>query len=866
MFLAHDPTLERHVALKLLHHEPTRSDLRDEAKALAALSHPGIVTVFEIGQHAGQDFIAMEYLPGRSLRELLTARTASRAELMTICARVAQAVEAAHVAGILHRDIKPENVVVADSGGIKVVDFGLARRLDHGGQVGGSAAHTTMTAIQVVEVLRRTLPPETAFGGAADTEVSAGTQTMFGTPAYMAPEVLVGEPSTPASDVFSLGVTIYECLTGRRPYPANSLVEVIAYTIEGPPPRLDDPLGGLVDRMLARDPAQRPSLAEVARALTRSPTAPAVPRARPPQRWPLIVAGVVALGAVSAGAWWLGTREHAGEPAPAPPVVAAAPAFVTTSIAVAPFSIAVPSYGVEPPHPAAIADVLARLLGEVRGARLVGVTLASDDLAAARALDAKYLVRGSIGEKGTWPTATIELVDLATDKVTPLRPIEANRMSWLLDEVTTQLAATLAPGATLVRTQNRLRAQMFYRLGAPIIDAGHFTEARPYLEQAVDADPQLFEGWYALGLVLAWMDAPEASIQQAYASARGLAPPGPKQDLVRGVGQFLAGDYPGARALLEPLEATLGATAPESRELLYYLGEANWHDGRHAAGFAYFERALQKDPRFKPATVHAWQYAVARRDVEKARYFVGLANESTEWIELALGHYDQLATTGSPARKLDALLALGTFDAPEVTRRLAIDDLDGATYRIALAAARGDRVTAAAEFAKAWSTVITPHAADQLPSILFTLEGLAEVLITAEMGAEARTLVDYLAQQAKDHPVRGAARLSVLTAALVRDPALIVTAGAPERTQRLGAAIAAGLRGDHTAAAAELRAQIADPTFSFDFPERSALLRELVALRRTQEVAAMCADTLRPPVVRPAFVPLRARCLAMAKR
>ncbi len=859
VYLAHDPSLERHVALKLLHDDPLRSGLRDEAKALAALSHPGIVTVFEIGQHAGRDFIAMEYLPGRSLRELLAARTASRGELLAICARVAQAVEAAHAAGILHRDIKPENVVVADAGAIKVVDFGLARRLDHG----AVRSHTTMIAIQVVEVLRRTLPPDAQFSGGADTEVSAGTQTMFGTPAYMAPEVLVGEPSTPASDVFSLGVTIYECLTGRRPYPATSLIEVIAQTIEGPPPRLDDPLGGFLDRMLARDPAQRPSLAEVARTLTRLPTAPAIARAAPPRRWPLVIVAVIGVAVLGFAGVWMATRERPAAPTPPP---AAAPAFVSASIAVAPFTIQIPGYGVEPPHAAAIADVLARLLGEVKGARLVGVTLPSADLAAARSLDAKYLVRGSIGEKGTWRTAQIELVELPGGKVTRLRPLEAPKLSWLLDEIAEQLAGTLAPGATLVRTQSRLRAQMFYRLGAPIIEAGHFTEARPYLEQAVDADPQLFEGWYALGLVLAWMDAPEPMIHEAYAFARGLAPPGPRQELVKGVGQFLAGDYAGARTLLEPLEAITGADAPDQRELLYYLGEANWHDGRHAAGFGYFERALKKDPRFKPATVHAWQYAVARRDAEQARYFVGLANESTDWIELALGHYDQLALTGSPQRKLDALLALGRLDAPEVTARLAAEDLDGATYRVAIAAANGDRPGAAAAFARAWSTVTGPHDADALPAILYQLEGLGEVVISAELGDEARTLVTYLAQHAKAHPVRGYQRLSILTAALTKDPSLIVTTGASERIQHLGAAIEASLRGDHAAAASGLQQQVADPTFTFDFPERAALLRELTALRRSKDIAALCADTLQPPIVRPAFVVVRARCLAITKR
>ena len=95
---------------------------------------------------------------------------------------------------------------------------------------------------------------------------------------------------------------------------------------------------------------------------------------------------------------------------------------------------------------------------------------------------------------------------------------------------------------------------------------------------------------------------------------------------------------------------------------------------------------------------------------------------------------------------------------------------------------------------------------------------------------------------------------------------VIVTTGASERIQHLGAAIEASLRGDHAAAASGLQQQVADPTFTFDFPERAALLRELTALHRPKDIAALCADTLQPPIVRPAFVVVRARCLAITKR
>src|SRR5262245_12307109 len=246
VFLARDPSLERLVALKLLHAEASQRDLRarfhDEAKMLAALSHPGIVMIFEIGEHDGQDFIAMEYLAGRSLRELLQPEhRAQRVDLVAICAKVAVALGAAHTAGILHRDVKPENVVVMDGGDVKVVDFGISRRLNAAEP--RRSHHRFETPIEqrveeLVEAFAITMPLTTPPRA---TVITAGTQTVFGTPGYMAPEVLVGGESSASSDVYSLGVMLYECVAGRPPYEGRSLVEVMARAIDGSeqPARLD---------------------------------------------------------------------------------------------------------------------------------------------------------------------------------------------------------------------------------------------------------------------------------------------------------------------------------------------------------------------------------------------------------------------------------------------------------------------------------------------------------------------------------------------------------------------------------------------------------------------------------------------------
>ncbi|HEY1549984.1 MAG TPA: serine/threonine-protein kinase, partial [Kofleriaceae bacterium] len=429
VFLARDPTLERDVALKLLRRDATQSTLRDEAKSLAALNHPGIVTVYEIGEHDGQDFITMEYLAGRSLRQLLQDGI-DRRQILAIGAKVASAVAAAHRAGILHRDIKPENIVVGAAGEVKVVDFGIARRLEHA----ATRPMRAITASEVVEILRKTLPPDNG----TDTIVSAGTQTMFGTPAYMAPEVLLGDGSTEASDIYSLGIVLYECLGGRRPYEGRLLVEVMAQMIDGPPPPLDDKLGDFVQQLLRREPSARPSLDEIAHRLVRPDTLPAVVVPRKRRRWPLIASAVAAIAiAAAVVAWQVPRREPAH--VVRPPVVAAA----VTSITVAPLAIHVPSYGSEPPSGDVVANELANLLAQVEGVRLKGVAITDRDLGA------RYALSGKLDEVGSQLHGAFELADartgahvasIAVDKPSP-------QIAQLLDDVATDVGRAIAPDA-----------------------------------------------------------------------------------------------------------------------------------------------------------------------------------------------------------------------------------------------------------------------------------------------------------------------------------------------------------------------------------------------------------------------------------
>jgi len=260
VYLAEDTRLERLVALKLLPSALTRDLARlrrfeHEARAISALNHPNIVTIYEIGEADAGRFIALEYVKGRTLRTFIGGRQGVDS-VAPIGRQVAIALGVAHDAGMIHRDIKPENVMVRDDGYVKVLDFGLARL-----STGDASSDST-----------------------AETEMHTKPGTLVGTVAYMSPEQIRGEAVASASDVFSLGVVFYEMATGRKPFPTGSEVSLMYHIVHDHPlppsrlnPELAPPLETLIVRMMDKNPRLRPTAAEVAAALSgdaRSVTTP----------------------------------------------------------------------------------------------------------------------------------------------------------------------------------------------------------------------------------------------------------------------------------------------------------------------------------------------------------------------------------------------------------------------------------------------------------------------------------------------------------------------------------------------------------------------------------------------------------------
>jgi serine/threonine protein kinase len=238
VYRAYDTKLRRQVALKVLPPErladsESRQRLLREARTASALNHPNIVTVHEIGSEAGIDFIAMEYMAGKTLDQVIPRKGLRLSEALKYAVQVADALTAAHAAGIVHRDIKPANIMVDEHGIAKVLDFGLAK------------------LTEPLESAERTdtLKPRTEEGA------------IVGTAAYMSPEQAAGKKVDARSDIFSFGAVLYEMVSGRRAFHGDSKLSTLAAILDQEPAPLPTgiphDLEKLISRCLRKDPQRR---------------------------------------------------------------------------------------------------------------------------------------------------------------------------------------------------------------------------------------------------------------------------------------------------------------------------------------------------------------------------------------------------------------------------------------------------------------------------------------------------------------------------------------------------------------------------------------------------------------------------------
>lgn len=325
VYRAEDTRLHRSVALKFLQ-EDTRGDaaalerFRREAQAASSLNHPNICTIYDIGEEGGSAYIAMEFIDGRTLKHRIEGRSMRLAEVLDVGIAVADALAAAHARGIVHRDIKPANIFISGSGQTKVLDFGLAKYAAEQQHVrDNSQTNSIPTAAENMQL------------------TSPGTAV--GTVAYMSPEQAMGEELDGRTDLFSLGIVLYEMATGRQAFSGATTAAVFDAILHRTPaaprklnPQLPPRLEAILDKALEKDPKLRYQSASDLRVdlqrlkresdshvavqadesqSERMPwvTASATSVQQTQKKWIPIAAASLLTLALTAGAYWAGERQ-----------------------------------------------------------------------------------------------------------------------------------------------------------------------------------------------------------------------------------------------------------------------------------------------------------------------------------------------------------------------------------------------------------------------------------------------------------------------------------------------------------------------------------------------------------------------------
>jgi eukaryotic-like serine/threonine-protein kinase len=312
VYRARDTKLNRDIALKILLEREAadpqrRARFAREAQNVAALNHPNIVTIYSVEEADGIAFLTMEFVVGRPLREVIPKEGIPLERLLTIAVPLADALNAAHARGITHRDLKPANIMVGVDSRVKILDFGLAKLHEPESVPDGMTSFPT-------------------------AEHATGEGRIVGTAAYMSPEQAEGKPLDYRTDIFSLGVILYEMATGERPFQGDTTISVISSIVKDTPrsvtdvnPALPRDLGRIIRRALVKDPDHRyqtvrdlgNDLEDLKRdvdsgeVLSSSASRDALRIARRAPRSLVGVAALMLVGSLAAAGWRVLTRERA---------------------------------------------------------------------------------------------------------------------------------------------------------------------------------------------------------------------------------------------------------------------------------------------------------------------------------------------------------------------------------------------------------------------------------------------------------------------------------------------------------------------------------------------------------------------------
>jgi len=580
VYLAEDTGLRRKVALKFFTPPSpgaaeAKTRFKQEAQLAASLNHPNIVTIYEVDEWEGKPYIAMEYVEGKTLREVIEAAAGSPLPIervVDIAAQVCEGLREAHRNGITHRDLKPDNILIDKNGRVKILDFGLAK---------------LKGAVKITK-----------------------DSTRMGTPGYMSPEQITGAEVDHRSDIFSFGIILYELLSGKLPFAGERDISVFYSILNEDPrplsqhrPETPEWLCQIVERALQKNAAQRFScideiLARLSNGVARSPISSAsTPLSKLPEapfrrlsRAGMVAGAVLLLTLAAAVPYWYRTKKQ-------PPQTAGPAAAFQKEIAVMPFSV---SGDAEYNY---LAEGMAQLLstkldgtGELRivNPRVVlnaisrGKTaLPPPELGAAvsKQLGANYFIWGTLLAIEGKMSLEASLY-AANDPAAPLAQVQAEARAAELFDMVDNLAARLLAGLVndpynrtkqlaAITTQS-LPALKAFLVGEIRFRAGDYQEALQSYEEAVSHDPGFALAYYRTSLAADWLTRPDlarAAAEKAVQHSERLS----ESDRLL-LEAFLAWQN-GAAARAERLYRTIVGTNRDDIEAWYQLGEVLFHYG-----------------------------------------------------------------------------------------------------------------------------------------------------------------------------------------------------------------------------------------------------------------------------------------------
>ena len=734
VYRATDTKLGREVALKVLPAEMARDPERlarfqREARAVAALNHPHIVTIFSVEEADGVHFLTMELVEGQSLDRHIPEHGLPLAQLAEMAIALSEALSAAHEKGIVHRDLKPANVMVTDDGRIKVLDFGLAKELR-----ATSSTDATLTS-----------------GGHTEAGV------VMGTPAYMSPEQVAGRPLDHRTDIFSLGIILYEMASGRRPFEGRSPAELASSILRDTPPvitesRTDLPsdMARVIRRCLEKDPRHRVQTArdvsnefrDLARQTSHVPPAAALlDPARPSAHSSTHASMASGSGEARAGdGFW---------------------------VAVLPFK-----YSGTNAELAALAEGLTedivtglsrfsylRVIARSSTARLQGEAV--DVRSAGKELGARYVIEGSLRQAGAKLRVAVQLVDTTSGAhlwaETYERTFRSEAVFELQDDLVPRIVSTMADmNGVLPRSMGEaLRSRTPQQLTpyeAVLRSFGYFERvapdelaaARTGLELAVKKSPAYADAWAMLALLCVQDYAQGFNLQAdsltiGAAAARRATEAAPSNHLAcfsLAQALFFQKEF---QSFQNAAERAVSLN-PMDGNSMALLGEMRAYAGDWERGLALSQRARQLNPHHPGWYWHVdFNNAYRQRDYRGALNFaLQMMNVTSNWGAHALSAavYGQLGEHDAAGKALREVLKMRPDFAATISGVIDkwFDPEHGKHLMDGLRKA-GLRIPAPGEAPRGFSASKTSAARDISPSVSKDDSGRSKIAEAAEPGA-----------------------------------------------------------------------------------------------------------------------------------